>query len=123
MIGDNTKIGFNCEINNSYLKGYSRMAHFNIVGESIIGDNVWFAGYSVTANVLLTRQNIKYDLGNGRLVDLGTFRFGAFIGNNCKIGASVIILPGRQIPFNTSISQNSIFTRYILIKSKNFYKK
>lgn len=113
IIGENTKIGFSCEISNSYLKGYSRMAHFNIIAESIIGDNVWFAGYAVTANVLLSRENVKYDLGNGKYKNLETFRFGAFIGNNCKIGASAIILPGRHIPSNTLVSQNSIFTKYI----------
>ncbi len=117
MIGENTKIGFSCEISNSYLRGNDVMAHLNIVAESVIGENVWFAGNTATANVLLTKQNIKYDLGKGKSVDTGTFRFGAFIGNNCKIGASVIILPGRQIPSGISVNQNSIFAKHIDKKS------
>jgi len=34
-------------------------------------------------------------------MDTGTDHFGAVIGNHCAIGASVIILPGSQIPPNT----------------------
>ena len=34
-------------------------------------------------------------------MDTGTDHFGAVIGNRCAIGASVIILPGWQIPPNT----------------------
>jgi UDP-N-acetylglucosamine diphosphorylase / glucose-1-phosphate thymidylyltransferase / UDP-N-acetylgalactosamine diphosphorylase / glucosamine-1-phosphate N-acetyltransferase / galactosamine-1-phosphate N-acetyltransferase len=31
---------------------------------------------------------------------MGTDHFGAVVGNNCAIGASVIILPGRHVPAN-----------------------
>jgi hypothetical protein len=43
---------------------------------------------------------VKYLMGKNRigeiLVSTGTDHFGAVVGNNCAIGASVIILPGRQ---------------------------
>jgi acetyltransferase-like isoleucine patch superfamily enzyme len=59
--------------------------------------------------VLLNRRNIRYDIGgNGKLVDTGTDHFGAVVGNNCAIGASVIILPGRQVPHNTVIQAGTI---------------
>ena len=108
MLGEKTRIGFNCEIARSYFAGCDKMAHQNVILDSIIGQHVWFGGYSGTANVLLNQQNIRYEL-NGRLVDTGTNHFGAVVGNNCAIGASVITLPGRQVPSNSIIQAGTIF--------------
>jgi acetyltransferase-like isoleucine patch superfamily enzyme len=108
MLGEKTRIGFNCEIARSYFAGHDKMAHQNVILDSVIGKGVWLGGYSGTANVLLNRQNIRYEL-NGQLVDTGTNHFGAVIGNNCSVGASVIILPGRQVPSNSIIQAGTIF--------------
>jgi acetyltransferase-like isoleucine patch superfamily enzyme len=107
MLGINTKIGFNCDIARTYFEGHDRIAHQNVILDSIIGKNVWFGGYSGTANVLLDRKNVSYQVGD-RLVDTGTDHFGAVVGNNCAIGASVTILPGRQIPPNTVIQAGTV---------------
>ena len=108
MIGDNTSIGFNCEIAKTYFEGRDRIAHQNVILDSIIGRNVWFGGYSGTANVLLDRKNVRYQM-HDKLVDTGTNHFGAVVGNNCAIGASVIILPGRQVQSNIVIQAGTIF--------------
>jgi acetyltransferase-like isoleucine patch superfamily enzyme len=107
MLGVNTKIGFNCDIARTYFEGNDRIAHQNVILDSIIGKNVWFGGYSGTANVLLDRKNVRYKISD-RLIDTGTDHFGAVVGNNCAIGASVIILPGRQIPTNTVIQAGTV---------------
>jgi UDP-N-acetylglucosamine diphosphorylase / glucose-1-phosphate thymidylyltransferase / UDP-N-acetylgalactosamine diphosphorylase / glucosamine-1-phosphate N-acetyltransferase / galactosamine-1-phosphate N-acetyltransferase len=39
------------------------------------------------------------------LVSTGTDHFGAVVGNNCAIGASVIILPRRHVPANSIIQE------------------
>ena len=108
MIGNNTCIGFNCEIGKSYFSGDDKIAHHNVILDSLIGQNVWFGGYSGTANVLLNRKNIKYDIGDRRLIDTGTDHFGAVVGNNCAVGASVIILPGRELQRNTVIQAGTV---------------
>jgi NDP-sugar pyrophosphorylase family protein len=108
MFGGNTHIGFNCEIGKSYFVGHDKIAHQNVILDSLIGKNVWFGGYAGTANVLLTRKNIRYDVGYGKLVDTKINHFGALIGNNCAIGASTIILPGRHVPPNTIIQAGTI---------------
>jgi acetyltransferase-like isoleucine patch superfamily enzyme len=108
MLGDKTRIGFNCEIARSYFAGHDKMSHQNVILDSVIGKAVWLGGYSGTANVLLNNQNIRYDL-NGQLVDTGTNHFGAVVGNNCSVGAAVIILPGRQVPSNSIIQAGTIF--------------
>ncbi len=107
MFGINTRIGFNCEVAKTYFEGHDRIAHQNVILDSIIGRNVWFGGYSGTANVLLDRKNVRYQIGHD-LVDTGTDHFGAVVGNNSTIGASVIILPGRHIQPNTIIQAGTI---------------
>ena len=107
-IGDNTKIGFNCEIARSYFQGNDEIAHHNVILDSVIGNNVWFGGYTGTANVLLNKKNIRYEIGGRELVDTGTNSFGTVIGNNSAVGASVIILPGRQVPTNAVVQAGTI---------------
>jgi NDP-sugar pyrophosphorylase family protein len=113
MFGRGTRIGFNCEIAKSYFAGNVKISHQNVILDSIIGENVWFGGYSGTANVLLSRKNIKYEIfnefGQKLLIDTGLDHFGAVVGENCAIGASVIILPGRQIPQDTVIQAGTIY--------------
>ena len=107
MLGKNTRIGFNCEIAKSFFSGNTKMSHQNTILDSLIGNNVWFGGYSATANVLLTRENVKFQV-DGRLVDTGTDHFGAVVGNNGAVGANVMILPGRQIAPDSKIQAGMI---------------
>ncbi len=107
VLEHNTKIGFNCEVGKSYFAGNDKISHHNVILDSIVGQNVWFGGYSGTANVLLDRKNIRYKI-NDSLIDTGTDHFGSVIGDNCCIGASVIILPGRKIHPNTQIQAGTL---------------
>ena len=95
------------DIARTYFKGHDRIAHQSVILDSIIGKNVCFGGYSGTANVLLDRKKVRYKISD-RLVDTGTDHFGTVVGNNCAIRATVIILPGRQIPPNTVIQAGTV---------------
>jgi UDP-3-O-[3-hydroxymyristoyl] glucosamine N-acyltransferase len=107
ILCQDTKIGFHSEIGKSYFAGHDKISHQNVILDSIIGENVWFGGYSGTANVQLNRQNVKYRIGD-TLVNTGTDHFGAVVGNNCAIGASVIILPGRHVTANSVIQAGTL---------------
>jgi UDP-N-acetylglucosamine diphosphorylase / glucose-1-phosphate thymidylyltransferase / UDP-N-acetylgalactosamine diphosphorylase / glucosamine-1-phosphate N-acetyltransferase / galactosamine-1-phosphate N-acetyltransferase len=110
MLDYNTNIGYNCEIGKTYFAGNAKISHHNVILDSMIGKNVWFGGYSGTANVLLTRKNVQYRI-NGELVDTGRNHFGAVVSNNSSIGASVIILPGRKIPPDSIVPAGTIFSK------------
>ena len=108
VLNKKTTIGFNCEIAKSYFAGSTEIAHHNVILDSIIGENVWFGGYSGTANVLLTKKNVKYQIDD-ELIDTGINHFGAVVGNGSAVGAAVIILPGRQILPNSIVQAGTIF--------------
>ena len=103
MMGDKTRIGFNCEVARSYLLGSDKISQQNIIVDSIIGENVWFGAYAATLNALSTKQKISYEIEKGKSIDTGIDRFGALVGNNCTISTSVIIMPGRHIQADTMI--------------------
>jgi UDP-N-acetylglucosamine diphosphorylase / glucose-1-phosphate thymidylyltransferase / UDP-N-acetylgalactosamine diphosphorylase / glucosamine-1-phosphate N-acetyltransferase / galactosamine-1-phosphate N-acetyltransferase len=113
MIGNETRIGFNCEIGKSYFLGRDKISHQSLILDSIIGENVWFGGYTVTSNLLSTKQNVMYEIDKGKSIDTGLSHFGSVIGNNCTISTSVLIQPGRHIQANTKIKPETIVTKSI----------
>ena len=114
MIGDETRIGFNCEVGRSYFTGHDKIPHQNVIVDSLIGENVWFGAYSATDNVLPQEQRITYEIDKGKAIDTGMDHFGAVIGNNSTIGTSVTIFPGRQIHPGTVVSPDTIVTRTLV---------
>lgn len=110
LVGSESTIGFNCEVARSYLAGKNRVAHHNVILDSIIGEGTWMGGYVGTTNVLLNSKNVKYKVGE-RLMDTGMHNFGAVIGAGCTIGAGVIILPGRCVPSNSMIQAGTVVSK------------
>ena len=111
MIGNDTRIGFNCEIGRSYFVGHDIIPHQNVIVDSLIGENVWFGAYSATLNVLFNRKKIPFEIGKGNIIDTGRDHFGAVIGNNCTIGSSVTVFPGKHIRPNTIVDPETIVSR------------
>jgi carbonic anhydrase/acetyltransferase-like protein (isoleucine patch superfamily) len=113
MIGNETHVGFNCEIGKSYFLGHDKISHQSLILDSIVGENVWFGGYTVTSNLLSIKQNVMYEIDKGKSIDTGLSHFGAVIGNNCTISSSVLIQPGRHIQADTMIEPETIVTKNI----------
>jgi UDP-N-acetylglucosamine diphosphorylase / glucose-1-phosphate thymidylyltransferase / UDP-N-acetylgalactosamine diphosphorylase / glucosamine-1-phosphate N-acetyltransferase / galactosamine-1-phosphate N-acetyltransferase len=113
MIGNDSRIGFNCEIGRSYLAGRDKIPHQNVIVDSLIGDNVWFGAFSATLNVLFTRNRIPFEIDKGSVIDTGMDHFGAVIGNNCTIGSSVTVFPGKHIHPDTVVPRETIVARNI----------
>jgi UDP-N-acetylglucosamine diphosphorylase / glucose-1-phosphate thymidylyltransferase / UDP-N-acetylgalactosamine diphosphorylase / glucosamine-1-phosphate N-acetyltransferase / galactosamine-1-phosphate N-acetyltransferase len=113
MLGNDSRIGFNCEIGRSYLVGRDKIPHQNVIVDSLIGDNVWFGAFSATLNVLFTRNKIPFEIDKGIISDTGMDHFGAVIGNNCNIGSSVTVFPGKHIHPDTIVPSETIVARNI----------
>ena len=109
-IGDDSSVGFGCEVARSILMGKNKISHHDIILDSIVGQNTWMGAFVGTTNLLLNNETIKYKLGNS-LVSTGLEHFGSVMGHNCAIGAGVIILPGRFIPPNSILQAGSVFSK------------
>ncbi|MFX1469959.1 MAG: bifunctional sugar-1-phosphate nucleotidylyltransferase/acetyltransferase [Promethearchaeota archaeon] len=105
-IGDNCHIG-SSEIKNSMLFSGSNAPHFNYVGDSIICENVNLGAGSKISNVRFDDKSVKVSI-EGKLVDSGRRKLGAFIGPNSQTGINASIMCGKKIGENSIIGAHTL---------------
>jgi NDP-sugar pyrophosphorylase family protein len=109
-IGDNTIIGPGCEIKSSAIFNHTSVAHFNFIGDSIIGSNVNFEAGSIIANHFNEREDKSITItADGISQTISSTKFGAVVGDHSKIGANAVLSPG------TILKPNSVVKRLELI--------
>ena len=111
FLSKNVKIGMGVEIKSSIILNNSAIAHFNFIGDSIIGENVNFEAGSITANHFNERENkeifVKID---DNIINTKVVKFGSLVGDFSKIGANSVLSPG------TILKKNSVVKRLELIE-------
>lgn len=96
IIGDNCVIGHSSEIKHSLLFTGSQVAHFNYVGDSILGHRSHMAAGAKIANVRITGGTVRMDSGE-EVIDTKLVKFGAIIGDDAEIGCNAVLNPGSII--------------------------
>lgn len=108
---ENVRIGPGCEIKNSIIFSNTAIAHFNYIGNSIIGKNVNFEAGSIAANHYNERENKKISvLHDAQIIETHSEKFGSLVGDHSKIGANAVLSPG------TLLIRKSIVKRLELIE-------
>jgi NDP-sugar pyrophosphorylase family protein len=111
FLDEGVSIGPGCEIKTSIILKHSSLAHFNFVGDSIIGTNVNMEAGSVIANHYNERTDKLIRVVHEQLViETGVTKFGALVGDSSRIGANAVLSPG------TLLTPNSIVKRLELIE-------
>jgi UDP-N-acetylglucosamine diphosphorylase / glucose-1-phosphate thymidylyltransferase / UDP-N-acetylgalactosamine diphosphorylase / glucosamine-1-phosphate N-acetyltransferase / galactosamine-1-phosphate N-acetyltransferase len=99
ILGNFSKIGTGCEVKSSIILEETAIAHFNFIGDSIIGNHVNFEAGAITANHFNERENknifVRY---NNETINTGVVKFGALVGDHSKIGANAVLSPGTLLP-------------------------
>jgi acetyltransferase-like isoleucine patch superfamily enzyme len=110
-LGGHVTIGTGCEIKSSIVFSNTAIAHFNFIGDSIIGSSVNFEAGSITANHYNERKDKQIAvLYQSRIIHTGATRFGSLVGDNCRIGANAVLSPG------TVLQPGSIVKRLELVE-------
>ena len=105
------KIGPGCEIKNSIIFSETAIAHFNYIGNSIIGSNVNFEAGSIAANHFNERISKKISVSySSEIIETNVEKFGSLVGDNSKIGANAVLSPG------TILEKASIVKRLELVE-------
>ena len=111
FLANSVIVGPGSEVKQAILFEKSAIAHFNFVGNSLIGENVNFEAGSICANHYNERidKNISVKV-NDQIISTGVTKFGALVGDDSKIGANAVLSPG------TILEQNSIVNRLELVR-------
>jgi NDP-sugar pyrophosphorylase family protein len=106
-------VGPGAELKTSLMFKGSKLAHFNFVGDSILGAAVNLEAGSVIANHRneLEDKAIRIALGDG-VIDTGVEKFGALVGDGTRVGANAVIAPGAVLPRNARVARMSLVDQY-----------
>ena len=92
LIGANCTVGTCVEIKNSIVFDNVDLAHFNYVGDSILGYGAHLGGGAITSNLRLDERTII--VRGAKNVDTGLIKVGAMIGDRAQVGCNVVLNPG-----------------------------
>lgn len=105
-LGEQVSIGAGVEVKQSVICGHSAIAHFNFIGDSLIGHRVNFEAGAIVANHFNERENKMISVMlDGQLVETGVTKFGALVGDDCKIGANAVLSPGTILEKGTVVGR------------------
>jgi NDP-sugar pyrophosphorylase family protein len=97
-------IGPHSEIKASLVFAGSAAAHRNYVGNSIIGQDVNLEAGAVLANHFNERADKSVLVAlDGNVLATGLTKFGAILGDGCRIGANAVTSPGTLLPPGTIV--------------------
>lgn len=101
-----SSIGPGCEVKTSIIFEHTEIAHFNFIGDSIIGSHVNFEAGSITANYFNERTDKTIPvLHNTSIINSHVEKFGSLVGDNCKIGANAVLSPGTILNSGTVVKR------------------
>ena len=110
-LGEKSIIGPGCEVKSSLIMSGSALAHFNFVGDSLIGSYVNMEAGSIIANHYNERlDKTIYVMLNKKKTKIEVTKFGALVGDHSKIGANAVLSPG------TILMPESIVKRLELVE-------
>jgi NDP-sugar pyrophosphorylase family protein len=103
-------VGPGCELKTTIIMSGSALAHFNFVGDSIVGADVNVEAGAVVANHYNERTDKQITVYiRGQEIPTGVNKFGAVIGDRCRLGANAVLSPG------TILQPNAVVGRLALI--------
>jgi UDP-N-acetylglucosamine diphosphorylase / glucose-1-phosphate thymidylyltransferase / UDP-N-acetylgalactosamine diphosphorylase / glucosamine-1-phosphate N-acetyltransferase / galactosamine-1-phosphate N-acetyltransferase len=111
FLADHVSIGPGCEVKSSFIMSYTSLAHFNFVGDSILGSHVNMEAGSIAANHFNERDDKTiFVMMDGKKSATGVTKFGAMVGDGTRIGANAVLSPG------TVLKQKSVVKRLELVE-------
>jgi len=84
----------------------------NYIGDSIVGEHCNFGAGTITANWRFDEQPISVMVNESKL-NTGMDKLGAIIGDNCRTGINVSIMPGVKIGPNSIIEPSVNLTENV----------
>jgi len=96
IAGKGCVMGNSCEYKNSLLMDQVETAHFNYVGDSILGNKAHLGAGVILANIRLDRKNITIKTTEG-ILETGRRKIGGILGDKVEVSCNSVIQPGTMI--------------------------
>ncbi len=94
-LGEGCVVSPGCEVKSSFVFERTRLAHFNFLGDSIVGSDVNIEAGAIVANYRNELIDKKLQIQLDKVVfSADVEKFGALIGDHVKIGANAVVAPG-----------------------------
>lgn len=108
-IAQNCTLGPGTEVKSSFVFTGTKVAHFNFVGDSILGANVNLEAGSVICNHRNERpvKEVLVRVASG-LHRTGCEKFGALVGDGSRIGANAVIAPGALLLPGANVGRTAL---------------
>jgi len=105
-LGRECIVGPGCELRSSFLISRSKIAHLSFIGDSLIGTDCNIEAGAMIANY----RNEQIDkvievVIEDKRSSTGVDKFGALVGDECRIGANAVLAPGTLLNKNTVIGR------------------
>lgn len=102
-------LGPGAELKSSFMFRGSKLAHFNFVGDSVLGEGVNIEAGAIIANYRNEKadKRIRFSF-QGRTVDTGVEKFGALAGDGVRLGANAVVAPGAVLTKGTIVPRLSL---------------
>jgi NDP-sugar pyrophosphorylase family protein len=103
-------IGPGAELKTTFMFSGSKLAHFNFVGDSVLGHGINLEAGSIVANYRNERVDkevlVRVD---GVLQRTGCDKFGALLGDQSRIGANAVLAPGAVLAPASVVGRGQVF--------------
>jgi UDP-N-acetylglucosamine diphosphorylase / glucose-1-phosphate thymidylyltransferase / UDP-N-acetylgalactosamine diphosphorylase / glucosamine-1-phosphate N-acetyltransferase / galactosamine-1-phosphate N-acetyltransferase len=108
-VAERCTFGPGAELKSSFVFPGSKLAHFNFVGDSILGADVNLEAGSIICNYRNERQDKEILVRRGEeLHKTGHQKFGAVVGDGTRIGANAVLAPGALLRPGTIVRRGSV---------------
>ncbi|OYV47712.1 MAG: hypothetical protein B7X06_02835 [Verrucomicrobia bacterium 21-51-4] len=112
IVGEHCVLGNSCEYKNCLLMDHVETAHFNYIGDSILGTRAHLGAGVILANVRLDRGPVKATTPAGQvLTELK--KLGAMIGEAAEIGCNSVVQPGTIVGAHAKVMPLTSLGGYI----------
>jgi UDP-N-acetylglucosamine diphosphorylase / glucose-1-phosphate thymidylyltransferase / UDP-N-acetylgalactosamine diphosphorylase / glucosamine-1-phosphate N-acetyltransferase / galactosamine-1-phosphate N-acetyltransferase len=108
-VSERCTFGPGAELKSSFVFPGTKLAHFNFVGDSVLGTDVNLEAGSVICNYRNERSHSGIRIRRAdRLDSIPVDKFGALVGDHSRIGANAVIAPGALLAARSVVGRSTL---------------
>ena len=114
-IDERCTFGPGAELKSSFVFAGTKLAHFNFVGDSILGSDVNLEAGSIICNYRNERDDKEIQARVGKESHrTGCDKFGALVGDHVRVGANAVLAPGATLQPGAIVRRGSLLDDEVL---------